>query len=121
MLPEPDRIRLQHMLDATREARGYIQDRSRSDLDRETMLLRALVNCLEVIGEAATHVSEQTRSQMTKIPWRAIIGMRNRLIHAYFDINKDIVWKTVTSELAHLEPLLSTVLETNASGIHATN
>lgn len=77
------------------------------------MLLRALVNCIEVIGEAATHVSEQTRSRMTQVPWRAIIGMRNRLIHAYFDINKDIVWVTVTSELACLEPLLVAVLETD--------
>ena len=46
MLPEKDRIRLRHMLDATREALGYVQNRSRADLDRESMLFRALVNCI---------------------------------------------------------------------------
>ena len=58
MPPEKDRIRLRHMLDATREALGYVRDRSRVDLDRETMLLRALVNCIGIVGEAAAHVSE---------------------------------------------------------------
>jgi uncharacterized protein with HEPN domain len=111
MLPEPDRVRLQHMLDATREARGFIRGRSRDDLDRDSMLARALVNCLEIVREAASQVGEETRSRMDAVPWRAMVGMRNRLIHAYFDIDKDIVWETVTSNLADLEPLLTAALE----------
>jgi uncharacterized protein with HEPN domain len=114
MLPKKDRIRLRHMLDATREALGYVQDRSRADLDRETMLLRALVNCIGIVGEAASRVSEETRERMAEVPWRAIIGMRNRLVHGYFDINKDVVWGTVTHDLANLEPKLSAVLGTDS-------
>jgi uncharacterized protein with HEPN domain len=75
------------------------------------MLARALVNCLEIVGEAASRVSAVTRSRIDAVPWRAIIGMRNRLIHAYFDIDKNIVWETVTSNLTDLEPLLAAALE----------
>lgn len=116
MVPEKDRVRLRHMLDATREALGYVQDRSRADLERETMLLRALVNCIGIVGEAASHVSEETRDRVPEVPWRAIVGMRNRLIHGYFDINKDVVWATVTHDLANLEPCLSAVLDTDCDG-----
>lgn len=114
MLPERDLVRLRHMLDATREARGFICGRSRVDLDHDSMLVRALVNCIEVVGEAATHVSEETQSRIAGVPWRAIVAMRNRLIHAYFDIDKNIVWATVTIDLANLEPILSTALETES-------
>lgn len=63
MLPEPDVIRLRHMLDAVREARGYVRGKSREDLDRNTMLFRALVNCIEIVGEAAANVSGETRTR----------------------------------------------------------
>lgn len=116
MLPEKDRIRLRHMQDAAREALGYVQERSRADLDRETMLLRALVNCIGIVGEAASHVTEETRILIAEVPWRAIVSMRNRLIHGYFDIDKDIVWATVTHDLAKLEAQLSAVLDAEREG-----
>ena len=110
MLPEPDRIRLQHMLDAAREAIGFVRGKTREDLDRDSMLFRALVNCIEVVGEAAARVGEQTKAGTPAIPWREIVGMRNRLIHAYFDISRDVVWSTVTHDLALLEPQLTAIL-----------
>lgn len=110
MLPEPDRVRLLHMLDAADEARGFLEGRSRADLDRDSMLLRALVNCLEVVGEAASQVTEETRCRIADIPWRAIVGMRNRLVHAYFDIDKDMVWATVTTNLTGLVAALENAL-----------
>ncbi len=117
MLPEADCIRLRHMLDATREARGYLQGRSREDLDRDTMLFRALVNCIGIIGEAASHVSAEARDSIPGIPWARIIGMRNRLIHAYFDISRTVVWSTVTHDLAALEPQLVAVLSAELGDI----
>jgi uncharacterized protein with HEPN domain len=80
------------------------------------MLLRALVNCIEVLGEAAAHVGEEMRAATPDIPWRAIVAMRNRLIHAYFDINKDVVWSTVTHDLALLEPQLTAFLGPDEAG-----
>ncbi len=63
------------------------------------MLLFAVVRAVEVIGEAASKMSEETRAAHAEIPWKAIVTMRNRLIHAYYDINTEIVWKTVTLEI----------------------
>ena len=66
------------------------------------MLVFAIVRALEIIGEAASKISEETRSAHGAIPWKAIIGMRNRLVHAYFDIDVRIVWVAVTEELPAL-------------------
>lgn len=69
------------------------------------------LNPIEIIGEAASRVSPACQAKYAGIPWPEIIGMRNRLIHAYFDINLDIVWRTITEELpplvAELEKALS--------------
>lgn len=111
MLTKDDRIRLIHMADAAREAMGYAAGRSRSDLDTDTMLARALVNCLAVIGEAAARITSKTRGREASIPWARIVGMRNRLIHTYFDIDQDEVWKTVMEDLPILAERLQALLD----------
>ena len=97
-----DIIRLRHMLDAALEAESFIEDKDRRDLDSDRKLELALVKCVEIIGEAASSVSKEYREKHPQIPWPDIIGMRNRLIHAYFEINLDILWKTLTDDLPPL-------------------
>ena len=97
-----DQIRLRHMLDAAHEAVTFIQHETRESLDRDRKLLLALVKDVEIIGEAASRVSEALQQTSTEIPWVQIVGMRNRLIHAYFDIDKETVWKTITEDLPPL-------------------
>lgn len=87
-----DAIRLRHMLDAAREAVSFIHGRTRDDLDLDRQLVLALVKSIEIVGEAASRVTESSRQDLPQIPWDQIIGMRNRLVHAYFDINLDILW-----------------------------
>ena len=105
-----DEIRLRHMLDAAREAVSFTLGRTRSDLENDRQLVLALVKDIEIVGEAGTRITETTREQLPTIPWEEIIGMRNRLVHAYFSINLDIVWQTVGEDLpkliALLEPLV---------------
>lgn len=76
------------------------------------MLLFALVRAIEIIGEAAAKVSSTTRDAHPDIPWKAIIAMRNRLIHAYFDINTDILWVAVTQEVPALRARPQVLLDT---------
>ncbi|MBI1816052.1 MAG: DUF86 domain-containing protein [Deltaproteobacteria bacterium] len=106
-----DRVRLLHMLDAAREAVGFAQARSRSDLDSDRMLNLSLVRLIEIIGEAAARVSPETRSKHPAIRWPGIIGMRHRIAHGYDQINFDIVWEVATVDLppliAQLEHILS--------------
>jgi uncharacterized protein with HEPN domain len=90
-----DLIRLRHMLDAAREAVQFAKNKSRGALESNRMLTLSIVKDLEIIGEAASKMTNETREEFPQIPWLNIISMRNRLIHAYFDINLDIVWKTV--------------------------
>lgn len=108
-----DAVRLRHMLDSAREAQGFLSDRVRDDLNRDRMLLLSLVKSIEILGEAASRVSPEARAECPNVPRTDTVAMRNRLIHAYFDINRDIVWHTVTEELppliAELEKVIPSV------------
>ncbi len=106
------------MLDAVREARGYVQGRARVDLDRVNSSLRTVVNCIEIVGEAASHVSAETRTLASGMPWSQVTGTRNRLVHAWFDISRDVVWTTVPHDLAILKRQLSTIRDTDPPGAY---
>jgi uncharacterized protein with HEPN domain len=99
------------MLDAARKAARLAAGRDREALDDEDdPLADALVRLISVIGEAASKVSAGTSSELGGIPWPDVVGMRNRLIHAYFDINLDILWATVQDSLPTLTRLLESAL-----------
>ena len=106
----PDRVRVLHMLDATRHARSFVANRTRGDLDTALMLMLAVTRLLEIVGEAAKGVSEPTRALAPAVPWRQIAGTRDRIAHGYFDINHDLVWTIVTEDLPALEPQLEGLL-----------
>jgi uncharacterized protein with HEPN domain len=112
---KPDIVRLQHMIDAAREALSFVAGKSKVDLETNRELALALVKSIEIVGEAASHVSRELRSRSPEIPWADIIAMRNRLIHSYFDVNLDIVWQTVTVELPPLLQKLEKLLATSNS------
>ncbi|MBI2761840.1 MAG: DUF86 domain-containing protein [Chloroflexi bacterium] len=98
------------MLDAAREAIQFAASRTHADLDADQMLLHSLIRCLEIIGEAASRVSAGTRQETPAIPWPLIIAMRNRLVHAYHDVNHDIVWATSGGDLPPLIKALEAAL-----------
>jgi uncharacterized protein with HEPN domain len=108
---EDDRIRIEHMIDAAESVAQFTAGRQPTDLNTDRMLLFAVVRAIEVIGETAGRISDGVRSQVSPIPWRSIVSMRNRLIHGYFDIDTEIVWKTATDELPSLLPLLRALLD----------
>ena len=105
-----DLIRLRHMLDAAGEALSFVKGKTRTELDTNRMLVLSLVKEIEIIGEAASKVSAETKSKNARIPWEDIIDMRNHLTHAYFDVDLDIVWDTVTKDLPPLVAELEKVV-----------
>jgi len=107
---ESDIIRLRHMLDAAGEALSFVAGRNSEDLGRDRMLVLALVKEIEIIGEAASRISDESRKALPRIPWPKIIAMRNRLIHAYADVDLSIVWDTLTGALPELLRELETAL-----------
>lgn len=106
-----DRVRVLHMIEAIQTAVDFVTGRQAEDLDSDRMLLFALERSIEVIGEAASKVSEELRFSSPDIPWAQMVSMRNRLIHAYFDIDRDILWKTATIELKSLLPQLQALID----------
>ena len=108
--PNPDIIRVRHMLDAAQEASSFVSDKSRADLDANRMLALSLVKSIEIGGEAASKVSAAFREAHPEIPWTVIVTMRNRPSHAYFDVDLDRVWDTITDDLPPLIHKLRTIL-----------
>jgi uncharacterized protein with HEPN domain len=76
------------------------------------MPLFALVRAVEVLGEAASRVSVETRADVPALPWSKITAMRNWLVHAYFDIDRDVLWRTAAEEIPALYPLLTEMIGT---------
>lgn len=97
-----DQWRINHMVEAAEQALAFVAGRDRSGLDSDVMLRLALTRLVEIIGEAAAQVSDAARRELSDVPWPQIVGMRNRLVHAYFDINADILWDTVQVALPEL-------------------
>ncbi|MCX6636235.1 MAG: DUF86 domain-containing protein [Acidobacteria bacterium] len=103
---------MRHIRDAAALAVELVRDRTRDDQRPNTMLALSLARCPEIMGEAATKITEETRVNFPRIPFVKMISMRNRLIHAYFDLNLDIVWTTVNDDL----PVVISALESALRG-----
>ena len=97
-----DSLRLQDMLTAAREAQSFVRGRAEADLAQDRQLTLALLKSVEIIGEAAARVSADTRARYPSLPWADIIGMRNRLVHVYYDTDLSLLWTTVTVDLSQL-------------------
>lgn len=115
MLRDEDAVRLRHMLDAARDALAFAHGRTRADLDTDRMLSFALVRAIEIIGEAARRVSHEGRASCPALPWPSIVAMRNRVVHAYFDIDLNRVWDTVTDDLPPLIAALEHALASRST------
>jgi uncharacterized protein with HEPN domain len=110
-MPPEDRVRLLHMVESLEAVERFIAGKTREDLNDNEMLRFALVRALEIVGEAAARVSAPTRKAAPDIPWQQLAGIRNRLVHAYFDVNFDIVWTTSTSSVPDLLPRVQALLD----------
>jgi uncharacterized protein with HEPN domain len=103
------------MLEYAREATGLMRGKTRADLDADRALGLATLRCLEIVGEAASHIPESVRRQHPQIPWPQIIGTRNRLVHGYDLVDYDIIWSTVTEDLPPLITELQKIISAGES------
>jgi uncharacterized protein with HEPN domain len=110
MTPE-DGVRVRHMADAAREAVAFAQGQTLESVQGDRMRALAMTRLFEIIGEAATTMSAELKAAHTQIPWRVMAGMRNRLIHAYFDVDLAVVLNTAQMDLPLLIPTLDALLK----------
>jgi len=108
-MEKKDLNRLEHILDAAKAIQEHIKEKKQSDLDKNRLLLGGIIRELLVIGEAANAISSQMKAQIP-LPWKEVIGMRNQLVHAYFEINHKIIWMTVTEDIPKLTAELENFL-----------
>jgi len=111
MRPRDDTVLLRDMLDYARRAEAALNNRTRTDLDDDAVLAGALERFVEVIGEAASRLSQATRDGAGDFPWHEIIAMRNRLVHGYFAVDFDILWTVVNDDLPELITALEELVE----------
>lgn len=99
---EKDKIRIGHIIFAAEEAIDMPGNKSLDEFENNRMLVLSLIKEIEIIGEAAAKISKQTKAKYSHIPWEDIVGMRNYLIHVYFDVDYKMIWDTVKYDLPTL-------------------
>ena len=102
--------RLRHILDAVERIERYLQGYDRQSFGADEKTQDAVVRQLEIIGEAATSLTRDLRSNNPQVEWRFAVAMRNRLIHGYFDIDPEIVWNTTQNDLPVLKKQIEEIL-----------
>jgi len=104
-------LALRQILSHAREAVNLVQGKSREDLDNDRLLNLALTRLLEIIGEAANRVPDEVRENYAELPWLQMVGLRNRLIHGYDNVDFDILWAILKMDLPDLIIKLEEILE----------
>ena len=105
------RLFIRNIIDAMEAIQAFVGRMSRDELQQDEKTASAVLWKFELIGEAAKHIPEHLRRQWPQIPWKQMAGMRDRLIHAYFGIDYDLVWEAIQVHIPRLKPLLSEMLK----------
>ncbi|MFQ6132407.1 MAG: DUF86 domain-containing protein [Armatimonadota bacterium] len=105
-----DRARLQDILEAIERIERYAK-KGRDAFQSDELIQTWMVHHILLIGEAAAQVSPELRSSHPEVPWRQIVAMRNLLVHAYFAVDLDEVWRVVERDIPRLKGQVSALLE----------
>jgi uncharacterized protein with HEPN domain len=106
-----DEARLKHILEAISEIQSYTKNTDLEEFARNSMKKYATIKQLEIIGEAANHISKAIKEEYSEIEWREIIGLRNILIHEYFGVDENVVWGIVTKDIPRLKNHITQIID----------
>lgn len=102
--------RLRDILQAAAEVET-LRPAKRADYNRDRLSQLGILKLIEIIGEAAHHVPDDLRQQHPEVPWTDVVGMRNRTVHGYFEVNFDLVWLVAVEEIPKLVPQIEAILD----------
>jgi len=102
-----DRLYIEHMLDAIEVIEDFLKDVNRKDFMEDKLIQDGVIREIEIIGEAAKRLSDSLKGKYPDIPWKDVCGMRDRLIHDYFGVDLDDVWRTAQEDLGDLKNVLT--------------
>jgi len=106
---------LEDILDAIGKVAQFIQGMTYEHFAQDAKTVFAVIHALGIIGEATKKVPSSVRESYTEVPWRAMAGMRDKLIHDYFGMNLVVVWKTASEDLPSLGPTIRRILKETAT------
>ena len=98
-----DKNRLEHMLQAIERICRYTKGKNFEDFIADDMMYYAVVKNIEILGEASNMLTEAFRQAHPKTPWKQVNGMRNYIVHEYFQVDNNVVWDVITNDLPILE------------------
>ncbi len=101
---------LQHILESINEIERYVAEIDRDDFLEETQVQDAVIRRLEIIGEAAKNLPKSFMAENIDIPWKKLAGLRDVLIHAYFGVDKELVWKIIEKDIPKLKKQISKLI-----------
>lgn len=104
-------LRLLHIRDAIEKIIEYIDDNLKIDFDENNMLQDAVARELEIIGEAYKNISQEFKNTHKHIPWEKMAGLRNRIVHEYFQLDYDVVWQIAKEDIPNLKIEIINILE----------
>lgn len=105
------RIYLNDIIESTNLIVRYSEDKTQVDYETDDLLHDAILRRLEIIGEAVRHISHEFREGYPDINWKEIAGMRDILIHEYFGVNDERIWKTVQEDIPKLQSQIKQVID----------
>jgi len=105
-----DKQRLLHILEAITEIEQYTSQVDLESFLQNSMMRFASIKQIEIIGEAANYITEETKNKFTDIQWRQIVGLRHVLVHEYFGVDNKLVWQIITNDIPTLKASVKLVL-----------
>ena len=102
---------MQDIYDAMEAAENFVIDCTFEDFIEDIKTQYAVIRALEIIGEAAKNMPDDVRQKYPAIPWKDLAGIRDKLIHAYFGVNLEVVWLSVKEGIPEAKPVIESLLE----------
>ena len=109
--PRDDRDYLHDIVDSTQKIAAFINGMDADSFARDEKTVFAVVRAMEIMGEAAKNVSDETRRRHAHVPWADMARTRDKLIHAYFGVDTDVLWNTAREDIPSLRALIDDVLD----------
>jgi uncharacterized protein with HEPN domain len=107
----PYDLYVEDILESIDKIENYISGLEYEEFSKNTMVIDAVLRNLEIIGEASKHIPDDVRENNSKIPWKRMIGLRNIVIHGYFGVDTEIIWRIITLNLQEVKPFIERMRE----------